>query len=329
MEMGSKIGGLRMIEAGNVDDMDAGASPHEIVTSRKRASAERRLASSMGSVMERASWDSCRRLGGVLGLAFFVVAKRRRERSIANVRLALGLSEAQATRVARRGSQNWGMTICEFLHLPNASPAEIRQHVSLDGLEHLHDALGAGRGAIILMAHLGNWEATVARLALELPMVAIVRPLYNAAAQSHMTSVRNGFGVRVISKHAAARPALKTLRANGSLCILPDRHAGPEGALLPLFGHATRFETAPARFAMMSGAPLVPVVGARRDPWFSDGRIQARVSPAFCVASGARDDRENATLEGTRQVISSIENMVRAQPDQWSWMLRRWRDEQE
>lgn len=320
--------GLNMIENFKNNE-DEGASPHEIVTSCKRASAERRLASSMGSVLERASWDNCRRLGGYLGLVFFAVASRRRARSIANVQLALGLNRAQATRIARRGSQNWGMTICEFLHLPNASPAEIRQHVSLEGLEHLHHALAHGHGALILMAHLGNWEATVARLALELPMVAIVRPLYNAAAQRHMTGVRNSYGLRVISKHAAARPALKTLRAGGSLCILPDRHAGADGALLPLFGHATRFETAPARFAMMSGAPLVPAVGARRDPWFSDGRIQARVHPSFQVAPGARDDREAATLEGTRQVISSIEDMVRAQPDQWSWMLRRWRNERE
>ncbi len=320
--------GLNMIENNELNS-DAPISPHEIVNSQTRAMMERRLMNALGAVAERTSWDGCRRLGNYLGLIFFAVARRRRERAIANLQLALGFNGAKATRIARRGSQNWGMTICEFLHLPNASPDEIRAHVSLEGLENLQDALAAGNGAIILMAHLGNWEATAARLALETPMTGIVRPLYNAAAQRHMTAVRNGYGLRVISKHAAARPSLKTLRAGGSLIILPDRHAGREGALLPLFGHETRFETAPARFAMMSGSPIVPITGARRDPWYSDGRIQARVSRSFRVAPGTRDDREAATLEGTRQVIASIEDMIRAHPDQWSWMLRRWRDDRE
>ncbi len=301
-------------------------SPRQRATSAARGAFERRLVQTVGTTFERASWDACRRLGACLGLAYFAAGWRRRELAVANVQMALGLNRARALRVARRSAQNWGMTTCEFLHLPGASAQQIRDYVSLDGMQHLQGALQQGNGVIILTAHLGNWEALTARLAQEVELAGIVRPLSNAAAQERMTRVRTAYGLRVISKHAGGRPALKTLHDGGALVILPDRHAGRQGALLPLFGRPTRFETAPARLAVASGAPIVPAFGVRRQPWLGDGRIEGRILPAFAAQSKERRERDAATVEGTRQVIACIEDMVRAHPDQWSWMLRRWRN---
>ena len=304
------------------------ASPHQKIVSPLRSRAEQRVARALGSSFEHASWAQCRRVGSLLGLAFFALGRKRRELAIANVRMALGLSRGAAQRIARRSAQNWGMTTGEFLHLPGASEREIRDYVLAEeaDLEALRHSLSENRGAIFLMAHLGNWEVIGARLAQELSVSAIVRPLSNASMQKAMSDVRRSSGLSLISKHGAARPALKALRSGSALCILPDRHAGAEGALLPLFGRETRFETAPARLALMSGAPIIPVWGVRREPWLRDGRIQLRLGQAFSVRAESRDEREQAVLEGTRGVIASIEEIVRAHPDQWSWMLRRWRD---
>lgn len=305
---------------------EAIVSPRLQAVSARRAALERSLSRLLGASFERSSWEGCRRLGSLLGLSFFAVGRRRRELATANVRAALGLNQAQAARIARRSAQNWGMTTCEFLHLPGASAQEIRDYVLADelALEPLRAALAGGRGAILLSAHLGNWEAMGARLAQEFALTSIVRPLSNATLQEHMSSVRRAGGMAIISKHGAARPALKALRRGDVLCILPDRHAGAEGALLPLLGRATRFETSPARLAVMSGAPIVPVWGVRRSPWLRDGRIQILARPAFHVQA-SREEREAAVIQGTRQVIASLEEIVRQHPDQWSWMLRRWR----
>ncbi|MDF2441505.1 MAG: Kdo2-lipid lauroyltransferase/acyltransferase [Abditibacteriota bacterium] len=305
---------------------EAMISPHHKPVSSSRAQWEQRISGALSARMERLSFEGCRRLGAQLGLAFFAVGKRRRELAIANVQMALRCNRAQATRIARRSAQNWGMTTCEFLHMPGASPQEIRDYVSLDKLEYLQSLQG-GNGVILLTAHLGNWEALSARLAQEVALSAIMRPLSNSTAQERMSGVRSAMGMELISKHAAARPSIKALRAGGSLLVLPDRHAGPEGALLPLLGRETRFETAPARFAVMSGAPIVPVWGVRREPWLSNGRIEGRIMPGFSVHANDRNEREAAVIDGTRLVIAALETTVRAHPDQWSWMLRRWRDD--
>ena len=309
-------------ETTHEDDFSHGCK----AVSAARGAVERRVAGALGTTLERTSWAGCRRLGSAVGLTFFAAGKKRRELAISNLQMALGMNRANALRTARRSAQNWGMTTCEFLHLPAASDQEIRDYVSLDGFEHLQGALERGNGAIVLTIHLGNWELLTARLALETRVAGIVRPLSNATAQATMSGVRRGYGLDIISKHAAARPSHKWLKSGGALVILPDRHAGPEGALLPLFGRETLFEGAPARMAQISGATIVPAWGVRRAPWLADGRIEAQLWPGYTVENPAKSEREAAAIEGTKQVIESLEAIVRKHPDQWSWMLRRWRD---
>ncbi|PQV63678.1 KDO2-lipid IV(A) lauroyltransferase [Abditibacterium utsteinense] len=304
----------------------------EIVSTRlkevsaTRGALEARVAGALGSSLERASWAQCRYLGQLLGLTFFAVAKKRRELAIDNIQKALATNRAQSIRIARRSAQNWGMTTCEFLHSPGVSESELRDYVSLQGEEHLEHALAAGQGAILITAHFGNWELLTARLAQQHRVAGVVRPLSNATMQNHMLGVRRSQNIGLVSKNAAARPGLKLLKANGTLVILPDRHAGPNGILLPLFGRLTRFEDAPARLAMMSGAPILMMKGVRRAPWPSDGRIEGHISPGFHVESVSREERNAAAIDGTRKVMAGLEEMVRAHPDQWSWMLRRWRE---
>lgn len=309
---------------------DGLVSPRLKTTSARRGALEARLTAALSGNLERASWQRCRRIGSRVGLLFFWAGRKRRELAISNVQMALGVDRESAQSIARRSAQNWGMTTCELLHLPGASPQQVRDYVAIEGLEHLQSALSGGRGAILLTAHLGNWELLAARLA---PLLApqhatsaIVRPLSNATLQEKLSSIRRDMGVSLISKHGAGRPALQALRRGEALIILPDRHAGAEGVLLPLLGRETRFEGAPARLAMMSGAPIVPLCAVRREPWLNgEGGLLLRIFPSFGVPDAPRAQREAAVTNGTRQVIAALEMMVRAHPEQWSWMLRRWR----
>lgn len=304
----------------------------EIVSTRLKTPSARQSALEAGAAralsasIERASFAQCRAVGSFLGLAFFAAGHRRRALAIDNIAQALGVNRAQSIRIARRSAQNWGMTTCEFLRSPAVQPEELTDYVEMRGLEHLEAALAQGRGAIIVTAHLGNWELLASRMAQNFKTAGIVRPLSNTSAQNLMSNVRRVNHLGLISKNAAVRPSLKWLKENGVLIILPDRHAGPSGELLPLFGRPTRFENAPARLAILSGAPILMARGARRAPWLQDGRIEGEISPAFGVDAASKAERPAAIREGTERVIAGLESMVRAHPDQWSWMLRRWRD---
>jgi KDO2-lipid IV(A) lauroyltransferase len=56
-----------------------------------------------------------------------------------------------------------------------------------------------------------------------------------------------------------------------------------------------------------------------RDP----ARHVIRIRPAVTLDSG--DDEASALLENTRRMTRAIEDEIRAAPELWTWLHRRWR----
>lgn len=291
---------------------------------------EPRLMGAFGAIFQALPWAGCRLVGAQLGLVIYAALGKRQEIAIGNVRRAFPhLNRAQAAQIARRAAMNFGMTFGEFLHLPAASPADLRAYCEIDGLEHVEAGRAEGRGVIVLTAHLGNWEIMGARAAQEFPLAVVARPTSNAGVQGFIDASRAAGGLKVVSKFETGRASLKLLKDNWALGILPDQHAGSEGALLPFFGHPTRMVSALARLAIISGARVVPAFGVRRKPFLADGRIVARVFPGWNLENPGKDaeKREAAVLAGTARVAEELETIIAAHPDQWLWLHRRWRKE--
>jgi KDO2-lipid IV(A) lauroyltransferase len=292
---------------------------------------EARVVTLCARAMQRSSWAGCRRTGSWLGLAFFHAVPARQRVAIENVLTAFpDMGEAAARRVARRAAQNLGMTFCESLHMGTASREEIAAYATLRGEEHLQSAYDRGKGVLLLTAHFGNWEMLGARVAQEFPTSAMARPNSNAGVEAHVERMRRTHGIKVISKWDSARPSLRALRNGEVLALLPDQRAGKgEGLLLPMFGRVTRFYSSVAQLAMLSGAPVVPAFGVRREPWLSDGRIVVCIEPGLHLKADAERldlSRDDAVREGTQRVIGELEKVIRTHPDQWWWLHRRWRE---
>lgn len=288
-----------------------------------RALLESTAMGSVGRVFETLSFDNCRYAGAWLGLALYGALGKRRSIATSNIRLALGVSPARANQLARRSCLNFGMTFAEFMHARVATKEEIRAYSWIEGIEHVEAGLSEERGVIILTGHLGNWEMMGARAAQEFPVTVVARPTSNSGVQSYIDASRAANGIRVISKFENGRAPLQVLKANECLGILPDQHAGSEGALLPFFGQPTRVWTALARLAMLSGATVVPAFGVRRKPFLADGRIVAKAKSGWHVPKAK--DKEAVILDGTRRMIGELESVITAYPDQWLWLHRRWR----
>jgi len=291
---------------------------------------EARLMTAASASARRASFRQCRHAGMWLGLLFHHALPSRRKISMDNLRLAFpDMSRTQANRVARRVSQNAAMTFCEFLHLRACGEKEIREYSWIEGLEHIESGFALGKGVLLLTGHIGNWEMMGARAALEFPLTVIARPRSNQAVHDSIEAIRAHVNVQVISRFDTGRAPIKVLRANESLAILPDQYE-KHGLPLPFFNQPTRLVDALARLAILSRAPIVPAFGIRREPWLSDGRIVAQVFPGFHLEKNNRqkgENRDDTIMEGTRRVVQELETIIRAHPDQWLWMHRRWRKE--
>jgi KDO2-lipid IV(A) lauroyltransferase len=189
------------------------------------------------------------------------------------------------------------------------------------GLSHLRAAEAERRGIIFLTGHLGGWEVlSFGWSALEYPINFIVRPLDNPRVEELIERIRTRFGNTAISKRSAARQALRVLRAGGTLGILADLNTqAKEGVFVPFFGHLACTTTGAALLALRADAVVIPTCAVwdkQRRRYYFHGE-----PPVELVRTG--DEQRDIEIN-TANFTAAIERMIRAYPDQWLWIHKRW-----
>ncbi len=134
-------------------------------------------------------------------------------------------------------------------------------------------------------------------------------------------TLRCRFGTEVISRGPAAgrhlARALKNHRVVG-LLIDQDIRRVP-GVFVPFFGRPAWTPSGAATLAIRLDCPVAPGFIHRRP----DGTHHAQIHPPLRIPStGSLEDRVH---EVTAAATSVIEEQIRAYPEQWVWMHRRWR----
>ena len=218
----------------------------------------------------------------------------------------------------------------EWMRLGAAAPPEhpsragdfIDELVELDSsVSRLTDELARGRGAIIVTAHLGNWELLAARLRrLGLQGAVIGRRRPKDPSARWFEQLRLGYGVQTLSQEDSPRRILEVLRSGGTLGMLCDFEVRRlDGEFLDFFGRPALFMTAPAALARAHGVPLIPV----RCTTLDARRYRLRVEPPLELR---RDlDRRAATRELLTRLARIYEGWIRAAPCEWAWHQNRWR----
>ncbi|MGI9107779.1 MAG: lysophospholipid acyltransferase family protein [Pyrinomonadaceae bacterium] len=242
-----------------------------------------------------------------------------------NLQLAFpDMDEHERTRLLRACFDNLGRLLGEFSQFPRATPESLRQLVEYDevGLRHLRAAEEEGRGVIFLTAHLGAWEfLSFAWSALEYPISFLVRPIDNPRVEELIEGIRTRFGNTAINKKMAARQALRVLRDGGTLGILADLNTHPnEGVFVPFFGHLACTTSGVATLALRTDAIVIPTCAVWDD---EQQRFFFRGDPPVdLVRTG--DNRRDVEIN-TANFTAAIERMIRAYPEQWLWIHKRWR----
>ncbi|MDQ1524392.1 MAG: Kdo2-lipid lauroyltransferase/acyltransferase [Pyrinomonadaceae bacterium] len=242
-----------------------------------------------------------------------------------NLKLAFPeLSDAERTAMLRASFDNLGRLLGEFSQFPRATPESLRGLVEYDevGLSHLRAAEGQGRGVIFLTAHLGAWEfLSFAWSALEYPISFLVRPIDNPRVEELIEGIRTRYGNTAINKKMAARQALRVLRDGGTLGILADLNTHPnEGVFVPFFGHLACTTSGVATLALRTDALVIPTCAVWDE---KRGRFFFHGDPPVTLVRTGDDKRDIET--NTANFAAAIERMIRAYPEQWLWIHKRWR----
>ena len=228
-------------------------------------------------------------------------------------------SEAERRQIARGAYGNMARVIHEALFALELSPAQRERAIQFDNYEVLERALAGGKGVLIATAHFGNWELMGEVMAQRgLRLNAVVRPLRGALnAELMRRRVESGLGL--IAPRGAILETVRRLAKNEVVSLLVDQSLPSKSALfVPFFGRLAATAPALSMAALRSGAPVLVAMGVRT----AEG-IRVHFEGPFPVSRTG--DRDGDLLLHTATITAVIERVIRAHPDQWLWLHRRWK----
>jgi KDO2-lipid IV(A) lauroyltransferase len=269
------------------------------------------LAGSLPLGMARAFGASVGTLAFALGI--------RRAVSVDNIVRGLRVTGSEANRIAHRSYRNFGRSFMEFAAQRRWSSDDVERLIAMDGLEHFRAAAAAGRGAVMVSGHFGNWEAAGAALRVYgVPISFLVGEQTNARVDDVINDLRRAQNIGIITRTSALKKVLTTLRSNEVVCLLADQDARKSGVVVNFLGRPASTVRGPAMFAIRGNCPIVPFSIHREGRGF-----RAVIEPPIWPDSSL--DEEASVVAMTQAYTSALERVVRQYPEEYFWPHRRWK----
>ncbi|MEJ2038382.1 MAG: lysophospholipid acyltransferase family protein [Desulfosarcinaceae bacterium] len=259
-----------------------------------------------------------------LGRLLYALAGQRRRITLDNLRRAYGpaKSTADIESTARRVFENCSRMIFEIGWALRLREAEFPGHFKIRGASDYEKAMAKGRGALMLIAHFGNWELLpiVARM-LRMPIHIVYRPMDLDGLDLFFRQNRTRFGGSTIPvRRGAMQKIYRALRAGCPVGMLMDQGADwYDGVFVDFFNRRAATNTGMAILALKTKAPVVPIFLIRRPRGF-----EAVFGPELPLISTGDYTKD---LEANTQLYNKvIETYARKFTDQWFWIHHRWKN---
>ncbi|MFD4010455.1 phosphatidylinositol mannoside acyltransferase [Streptomyces albidoflavus] len=224
--------------------------------------------------------------------------------------------------LSRAGMRSYLRYWMESFRLPAWSETRIKEGFEPEGLHHLTDGLAAGKGVILALPHLGNWDLAGAWVTrnLGVPFTTVAERLKPETLYDRFVAYREGLGMEVLphTGGSAFGTLARRLRAGGLVCLVADRDLSASGVEVTFFGDTARMPAGPAILAQQTGALLLPVT-----LWFDATPVmKGRVHPPVEVPeTGTRAEKTSLM---TQALADAFAEGIADHPEDWHMLQRLW-----
>lgn len=243
-----------------------------------------------------------------------------RRRAIVRRNLSLCFPEldtAELDALVMRHFEALGMSLVEFGLGRWARERRLADLADIEGLDHVLDALNAGRGVILLSAHFTTVEvcATIVNRLLP-PLDAVYRRTRDPLVTELLMTNRERGGSRMIEKRDI-KSAVRSLRQGRIVWYAPDQSYDRKGSeVIPFFGVPSMHTTATSTLARLGNAVTIPAF-PQRTP---DGRYLLRLLPPL------EDFPSDDLAADTKRYVAVLEEHIRRCPEQYFWLHRKFKN---
>lgn len=257
-------------------------------------------------------------VGRALGILLYGLHAERRGVVRTNIAKCFPeLGARQRARMVRAHYRAFGQALLDIGVAWWAGPRRLRRLVQFHGGEHYRRALSAGRGVILLAPHFVGLEIGGIRLSLDGPMTTIFRHPDNELLRAVIERARRRFGLQLVEHNRSLTALVRQIKAGVPLYYLPDQDAGRRNAVFaPFFGIPTATFAVLGRLTALADASVIPCY-TRQRRW---GRGYETIFGPPLADFPTGDPHED-----TRRMNAAIEQMVRAAPEQYFWVHKRFK----
>jgi lauroyl/myristoyl acyltransferase len=285
----------------------------------------------------RVGWHLVRRMPGRLAYRTFdLIADvawrrggkgvRRLRSNYARVRPELGPEALDA--LVREGMRSYLRYWCDAFRLPDVGVDQLVQTHRAEGDGPVREQLATGRGAVMFLGHLGNWDSGGAWSTTQLaPVTTVAERLRPEELFEQFLAFRESLGIRIIpltGGNDVFRELLAALRGGAFVALLADRDLTEGGVEVDLCGMRARMAVGPAALALATGAALHPVsVFYEPATGLSDGRrhrVVIRFHDRVPVPEGGTT-RDKVQLM-TQACADALAGTIRERTQDWHMMQR-------
>jgi KDO2-lipid IV(A) lauroyltransferase len=256
-----------------------------------------------------------------LGAAWYAWSPPDRHLGLENLGLAYGqsLSRRDKARICRASFQNVIIQMVEFFRLSHMS-REARGRMLLNRKEveeAVRPLLADGRGALILSAHLGNWELLLGYLRVFAPASMLARS--QKQFDRFVVRCRDRIEVNTLHDKNVTSAGMGGMLARGELvCVIFDRNVRrAKGIIVDFLGHPAFSAYHPVNIALSGNAPVVPAFLVRE----RGGYRLLMEEPIKVKELATKDETYHHNV---RLFLNAIEKHIRLYPHQWFWAHKRW-----
>ena len=266
----------------------------------------------------------CEAVGRSLGaFAWCFIPKRRKAMAKENIMRCLQVDEKEAERIAKASSVRFGPMLFEVLRFP-VLKRQMKDYVTIEGLEYLLEAKASGKGAVIAAAHSDNWELMGGAFAQAgIPLVGVAMKQKSSGMDRFINEYRTLIGMHITYK-TGVKEMFRMLSEGWFIGLIMDQDTNPhDGILLDFFGQITNCVPGAASMGRFKQVPIFTAF-MHRNP---DGTHRLIVEKPILVEQ--TKDKKQDLRRATQEITYRIEAHIRKYPEEWFWLHDRWKSVRE
>lgn len=245
------------------------------------------------------------------------IRRMRLKRQIARV-LATTPADASVSRILLEAHRTNDRAVFEVVACAAGAitARQMSESVAVSGEQALFDALGSGKGAVLLGMHMGNALALMVYLSTRGMPISVVAYQSKKLPHEFFENVFDSTDVETIPARpegAAYFRMVRALKRGRAVLVTMDQIHKRDGVSTRFLGKRVTMPSGPAAVARSLDLPVFPVqLLASRPKW------------TYRIADPLQLPHRETLEEDVAQLAAIMDAHIRAHPELWSWHQRRW-----